>query len=111
MDTPMALAAAEGNKAITLNASGRSFLWATNNISLMPHHLDNDLALNSFMFSYEEFSEPASDAAVCDSGLPDVRSQLIKRQILSTLGLNLSAKSKGISNVIFQFEIAQKQGL
>ena len=94
MDTPVALAAAEGNKTVTLNASGRSFLWATNNISLMPHHLDNDLALNSFMLPYEEFSEPVSEAAVCDSRLPDVHSKLITRPILSTLVLHLSAEAK-----------------
>lgn len=56
------------------------------NISLMPHHLDNDLAINSFVFLDEEFSKYESvPVAVCASRLSDVCFQLITRPVLSML--------------------------
>lgn len=35
------------------------------NISLMPHHLDNDLAINSFVSLDEELSEYESVSVAC----------------------------------------------
>ncbi len=76
---------------------------SVDNISLMPHHLDNDLAVNSFVFLDEEFSKYESvSVTVCASRLSDVCSHLITLPNLLYAVITLVCKNKG-SGLLFKY--------